>query len=60
MKTYKKRLKLKESVKNVLLIMLLISMVILGLVYQAYRVNQLEKNNNNNDYSRVIQVNLTR
>lgn len=60
MKTYKKKLKLKESVKNVLLIMLLISMVILGLVYQAYRVNQLEKNNNNNDYSRVIQVNLTR
>lgn len=59
MKTYKKRLKLKESVKNVLLVVWLIVIVTLGLVYQSYRVDQLEKNNYE-EKSRVIQVNFTK
>lgn len=59
MKTYKKRLKLKESVKNVLLVVWLIVIITLGLVYQSYRVDQLEKNNYE-EKSRVIQVNFTR
>lgn len=59
MKIYKKRLKLKESVKNVLLVVWLIVIVTLGLVYQSYRVDQLEKNNYE-EKSRVIQVNFTR
>ena len=59
MKTYKKKLKLKESVKNVLLVVWLIVIVTLGLVYQSYRVDQLEKNNYE-EKSRVIQVNFTK
>lgn len=62
MKTYKKRLKLKESVKTTLMIILFVILLFTVLVYQSYRVKQLENNNNYNDneYSRVIQVNLTR
>ena len=59
MKTYKKRLKLKESVKTILLVVWLIEIVTIGLVYQSYRVEQLEKNNYE-EKSRVIQVNFTR
>lgn len=59
MKTYKKRLKLKESVKSVLLVVWLIGIVTVGLVYQSYRVEQLEENNYE-EKSRVIQVNFTR
>ena len=59
MKTYKKRLKLKESVKNVLLVVWLIGIITLGLVYQSYRVDQLEKNNYE-EKSRTVQVNFTR
>lgn len=59
MKTYKKRLKLKESVKNVLLIIWLIGIITLGLVYQSYRVEQLDKTNYE-EKSRVVQVNFTR
>ena len=58
-KRYVKRLKLKESVKNVLLVAWLIGIVTLGLVYQSYRVDQLDKNNYE-EKSRVIQVNFTR
>lgn len=61
MKTYKKRLKLKESVKTTLMIILFVILLFTVLVYQSYRVKQLENNNyNDNEYSRVIQVNLTR
>lgn len=59
MKTYKKRLKLKESVKTVLLVTWLIGIITLGLVYQSYRVEQLDKNNYE-EKSRVVQVNFTR
>lgn len=59
MKTYKKRLKLKESVKTVLLVTWLIGIVTVGLVYQSYRVEQLDKTNYE-EKSRVIQVNFTR
>lgn len=59
MKTYKKRLKLKESVKMVLLVVWLISIVTVGLVYQSYRVEQLDENNYE-EKSRVVQVNFTR
>lgn len=59
MKTYKKRLKLKESVKTVLLVTWLIGIITLGLVYQSYRVEQLDRTNYE-EKSRVIQVNFTR
>lgn len=59
MKTYKKRLKLKESVKTALLVVWLIGIVTLGLIYQSYRVEQLEKTNYE-EKSRVVQVNFTR
>ena len=59
MKTYKKRLKLKESVKIVLLVTWLISIVTVGLIYQSYRVEQLEENNYE-EKSRTVQVNFTR
>lgn len=59
MKTYKKRLKLKESVKTVLLVVWLLSIVSVGLVYQSHRVEQLDKTNYE-EKSRVVQVNLTR
>lgn len=59
MKTYKKRLKLKESVKIVLLVVWLIGIVTIGLIYQSYRVEQLDKTNYE-EKSRVIQVNFTR
>lgn len=59
-KIYVRKLKLKESVKTTLMIILFVILLFTVLVYQSYRVKQLENNNNNNDYSRVIQVNLTR
>lgn len=59
MKTYKKRLKLKESVKTVLLVTWLIGIITLGLIYQSYRVEQLEENNYE-EKSRTVQVNFTR
>lgn len=59
MKTYKKKLKLKESVKMVLLVIWLISIVTVGLIYQSYRVDQLEKNNYE-EKSRVVEINFTR
>lgn len=59
MKTYKKKLKLKESVKTVLLVTWLIGIITFGLVYQSYRVEQLDKTNYE-EKSRVIQVNFTR
>lgn len=59
MKTYKKRLKLKESVKNVLLVVWLLSIVTVGLIYQSYRVEQLDKTNYE-EKSRVVQVNFKR
>lgn len=59
MKTYKKRLKLKESVKTILLVVWLISIVTVGLVYQSYRVEQLDRTNYE-EKSRIIQVNFTR
>lgn len=59
MKTYKKRLKLKESVKTILLVVWLIGIVTVGLVYQSYRVEQLDRTNYE-EKSRIIQVNFTR
>lgn len=61
-KIYVRKLKLKESVKTTLMIILFVILLFTVLVYQSYRVKQLENNNNYNDneYSRVIQVNLTR
>lgn len=59
MKTYKKKLKLKESVKMVLLVVWLIGIITFGLVYQSYRVEQLEENNYE-EKSRTVQVNFTR
>ena len=59
MKTYRKRLKLKESVKTVLLVTWLIGIVTVGLIYQSYRVDQLEKNNYR-EKSRVVEVNFKR
>lgn len=61
-KIYVRKLKLKESVKTTLMIILFVILLFTVLVYQSYRVKQLENNNNYNDneYSRVIQVNFTR
>lgn len=59
MKTYKKRLKLKESVKTVLLVTWLIGIITFGLVYQSYRVEQLDRTNYE-EKSRVVEVNFTR
>lgn len=58
-KKYVKKLKLKESVKTGLMIIFFIVLMFIGLLYQSYRVEQLD-NNKMEDTSRVIEVNFTR
>lgn len=58
-KRYVKKLKLKESVKTWLMITFFITLMFIGLLYQSYRVEQLD-NNQMEDTSRVIEVNFTR
>lgn len=58
-KKYVKKLKLKESVKTGLMITFFITLMFIGLLYQSYRVEQLD-NNQMEDISRVIEVNFTR
>lgn len=59
-KRYIKKLKLKESVKTGIMITLFIAIMFVGLLYQSYRVDQLENTNKTEDTSRVIEVNFTR
>ena len=58
-KRYVKKLKLKESVKTRLMIAFFVVLMFIGLLYQSYRVEQLD-NNHTEDTSRVIEVNFTR
>lgn len=58
-KKYVKKLKLKESVKTGLMITFFITLMFIGLLYQSYRVEQLD-NNQMEDTSRVIEANFTR
>lgn len=58
-KRYVKKLRLKESVKTGLMIAFFVVVMFVGLLYQSYRVEQLD-NNQMKDTSRVIEVNFTR
>lgn len=58
-KRYVKKLKLKESVKTGLMIAFFVVVMFVGLLYQSYRVEQLD-DNQMKDTSRVIEVNFTR
>lgn len=58
-KRYVKKLRLKESVKTGLMITFFITLMFVGLLYQSYRVEQLD-NNQMEDTSRVIEVNFTK
>lgn len=58
-KRYVKKLKLKESVKTGLMITFFITLMFVGLLYQSYRVEQLD-NNQMEDTSKVIEVNFTK
>lgn len=58
-KKYVKKLKLKESVKTGLMITFFITLMFIGLLYQSYRVEQLD-NNQMEDTSKVIEVNFTK
>lgn len=58
-KKYVKKLRLKESVKTGLMIAFFVVLMFIGLLYQSYRVEQLD-NNQTKDTSRVIEVNFTR
>lgn len=58
-KKYVKKLRLKESVKTGLMIAFFVVLMFGGLLYQSYRVEQLD--NNKMEYnSRSIEVNFTR
>ena len=58
-KKYVKKLRLKESVKTGLMIAFFVVLMFIGLLYQSYRVEQLD-NNQMKDTSRVIEVKFTR